>query len=114
MNKNKIKNLLEFVSATLVLSYFFIQNILFVIIGILLSIYLININKIEQLFSYINKVHQNKNLLKNKKNNDALIDYKTIDADIINHNSNLTLVEIIEESGFIPSIDKTKDIDAAL
>ena len=113
MNRNKIKNLLEFFGLISVLSYFFIHNIIFVVIGILLSIYLINVHSIEKSMEYININSFSLDSTKNQKNNGVSIDYKHIEAEITNQDSNLKLVEIIEESGFIPSIDKNKDINAA-
>ena len=113
MNKNKIKNLLEFACLLLVLSYFFIHNIFFVAIGILLSIYLINVHRIEKLKAYININSCNIDLTKNFKNNVVSKESKHVKKDISNKDSNLKLVEIVEESGFIPSIDKRKDINAA-
>ena len=113
MNKVKMKNLLEFFCPTLVLSYFFIHNILFVIIGILLSIYLINTDIVEKLRGYFNSNPCTEDLTINPKNNDVSIESKSIDLDLVNQDSNLKLVDIIEESGFIPSIDKSKDINAA-
>jgi len=113
MNKNKIKNILEFICPTFVLSYFFIHNIFIVIIGILLSIYLINAHKVEKFINFFNINQYGKGLPKNPKNNCVIIDSKPIDMDLENQDSNLTLVEIIEESGFIPSIEKKNDINAA-
>ena len=113
MYKNKNKNILEFVCPTFVLSYFLIHNIFFVIIGILLSIYLINVHKVEKFINFININRHGRSLPKNSKNNDLALESKPLDIEQANQDSNLTLVEIIEESGFIPSIDKKKDIDAA-
>ena len=113
MNKVKMKNLLEFFCPTLVLSYFLIHNILFVIIGILLSIYLINTDIVEKLSGYFSSNPYIEDLTINLKNNDDSIESKSIDIDLINQDSNLKLVDIIEESGFIPSMDKSKDINAA-
>ena len=113
MNKIKFKNLLEFFCPTLVLSYFFIHNILFVIIGILLSMYLINTSIVEKLLGYFNRNPYIEDLTVNQKNNDVSIESKSIDINVVNQDTNLKLVDIIEESGFIPSIDKSKDINAA-
>ena len=113
MNKNKVKNLFEFFCLALVLSYFSIHNIFLVIIGISLSIYLINTNRIESSKGYININHHTEDLTKNSKDKDISMDFKSIDIDLINHDTNFKLVEIIEESGFIPSIDKNNDINAA-
>ena len=113
MNKNKVKNLFEFLCLALVLSYFSIHNIFLVIIGTSLSIYLINISSIESLKGYININPHLDDLTKNSKNKDISMDLKSSDMDVIIHDANLKLVEIIEESGFIPSIDKNNDVNAA-
>ena len=113
MNKVKMKNLLELFCPTLILSYFFIHNILFVIIGILLSIYLINTDIVKKLSDYFDSNPFIEDLTINPKNNDVSMDSKSIDIDVVNQDSNLKLVDIIEESGFIPSVDKIKDINAA-
>ena len=117
MNKNKIKikikKILEYICPSFVLSYFFIHNIFFVIIGILLSIYLINVHKVESFINFININRCGKGLLKNTKNINVRSDSKPIKMNLENEDSNLTLVEIIEESGFIPSTDKKKDMNAA-
>ena len=113
MNKVKMKNLLEFFCPILVLSYFFIHNIFFVIIGILLSIYLMNTGIVKKFSGYFNSNPYIEDLTINPKHNDVSIESKSIDIDVVNQDSNLKLVDIIEESGFIPSIDKSKDINAA-
>ena len=113
MNKVKIKYLIEFFCPTLVLSYFFVHNILFVIIGILLSIYLINTDIVAKLIGFKNSNPYIEDLNINPKNNVNSVESKSIDIDVVNHDSDLKLVDIIEESGFIPSIDKSKDINAA-
>ena len=111
MNKNKVTHFNLF-SLVLVISYFFIHNIFFVLMGILLSIYLINIHRIEKLLVLINN-HFAKVLAKKSKNNDVQLDHKTNDINIDIQDSNLNLVYIIEESGFIPSTDKNNDIKNA-
>ena len=60
MNGNKIQNLLESLSLVLVLSYFIIDDIKLVFIGIIISIYQINKNSI----------HSTIELLKNKQIDD--------------------------------------------
>ena len=50
MKKTKLNHAIEYLSSTLVLSYFFVHNIFLVLIGITFSLYLININ----LFNRIN------------------------------------------------------------
>ena len=113
MKKTKVYNLLEYLSATLVISYFFIHDILLVITGITLSLYLININFINT-FTRSLKI----NLMTEKANHELIKKDKDIKSDSINgksmkENTQLTLAEKIEELGFIPSIDKTNDSTAA-
>ena len=113
MKNNKINNHLEYLSLTLIISYFFVDNIVFVLIGIILSIYLININFINIFIKSIYKrftinqisIDLNKNA--NKQTSDPI--EKKIKKDY----SKLTLVETIEELGFIPSISESNDDEAA-
>ena len=109
MKKNKINNVIEYFSLTLIFSYFFIHNIILVLIGIVLSLYLININRIDSFMRFINKNSISKELAKNEK---------VIKSDLNNIKPNkedtkLSLVEEIEEFGFIPSIDNKNDSNAA-
>ena len=113
MKKTKIQNFFEFLCLTLVLSYFFIHNIIFVIIGILFSIYLINIHIAEEYIKYINIYSFIKIFTNMLKIYTVSKDSKAIDNSVANLDSNLKLVDYIEESGFIPSINKNKDIDTA-
>ena len=97
MERNIKTDLIEYSSLILVVSYFGLHNIYIVFLGINLAIYAINKKLIH------NKIKDNiviKNIIKNKK-------------EITSKKSKLSLVEIIEESGFIPSKDKIDDRDAA-
>ncbi len=78
-----------------------------------MSIYLINIHTIEKWTGTININGKNYDSNKNSKNNKISINSKPLDVYRANQDSDLKLVEFIEESGFIPSIDKNKDINAA-
>ena len=111
MSKNKIDNIVYFLSPFLILSYFIIHKIILVLIGIIMSLYLINIKKVESSVRYIisifsikktNNIQFSKNKIDNNSNSE--------DNDKIN--SKLSLVETIEELGYIPSIEK-KDISNA-
>jgi len=109
MKKTKLNHVIEYLSSTLVLSYFFVHNIFLVLIGITFSLYLININ----LFNRINI-----NLFQKKESIDLNENDKEIKANPINQNSckenkKLTLVETIEELGFIPSLDKNNESNVA-
>ena len=105
--KNKLNiYLIEYLSLILVLSFFIIHNIYLEFIGIGLA--LLSINK-----SYIMSVSNTKIIIKDKKiksNPQNKIQKKII---TIKEKSILSLVETIEESGFIPSIDKDEDNNAA-
>ena len=113
MKKIKINQVIEYLSPTLVFSYIFIHNIFLVFIGILFSSYLININMFNNLKKSMHKnlvlKNQSKDLYKkNKEINSKPIDIKSTKKD-----KKLTLVEEIEEFGFIPSIDKKNNTNAA-
>ena len=104
MNRNTIQNLLESLSLVLVLSYFLINDIKLVFIGIIFSIYQINKNSI----------HSTIELLKNKQIDDDGV--KMTDPIEINTNdqaSRYSLVDTVEELGFIPSIKNEEDKDVA-
>ena len=113
MNKSKINHVIEYFSSTLVLSYFFIHNIFLVQIGIIISLYLINNDFINRILISIYKNFIYKNL-------DIEIDVcnKEIKTNPIQIKSTkevqkLTLVETIEELGFIPSIEKNDESSVA-
>ena len=113
MKKIKINQVIEYLSTTLVFSYFFIHNIFLVLIGITFSLYLININMINNIKKLISKnlviKKESKDLNKNEKN----INFNTINIKSTKEDKKLTLVEEIEEFGFIPSIDKKNNSNAA-
>ena len=110
MKNNKLNHFIEYLSSILVLSYFFIHNISLVLIGITFSLYLININFINRIIK-----SSNEKLLNKKESIDSNVNDKEIKTNHINKQSTkegtkLTLVETIEELGFIPTLDK-KDED---
>ncbi len=113
MKKIKINQVIEYLSSTLVFSYFFIHNIFLVLIGITLSLYLININMINNLKKSINKNIIIKNDSKDLNKNDKEINSNTINIKSSKEDKKLTLVEEIEEFGFIPSIDNKNNTNAA-
>ena len=109
MNNLLITNLLETLSLMLVISYFLLNKINLVIIGIILAIVLLN--KII-IFKSINYLKSNLFTPMGRKiNND--IKSETIKTESNKEESNLTLVETIEELGFIPSQEKDTDSNAA-
>ena len=113
MNKHKINKLLEYCSPTLIFSYFLVHNIFLVFIGIILSLYLINIDYIYTIMRSINKKTSQTKVSKEIAKNDKAISIESIQNKLIKEDSNFTLVETIEELGFIPSKDKNNDINAA-
>ena len=113
MKKTKINHVIEYLSPMLILSYFYINNIFLVLVGIALSFYLININFFQNILRSINKKTVTKNVSRDLNND---IKGKKSDSYKIKSSeeqSSLTLVEAIEELGFIPSINKNNDNKAA-
>ena len=113
MKQLKINQVIEFLSPTLVFSYFFIHNIFLVLIGITFSFYLININMLNNLKKSIYKNLAVKNESKDLNKNENKINFNTIQIKSTKEDKKLTLVEEIEEFGFIPSIDKKNNSNAA-
>ena len=113
MKKIKINQVIEYLSPIMVFSYFFIHNIFLVLIGITFSLYLININMINNLKKSIYKNLAVKNEFKDLNKNQKKINSNTINLKSTKEDKKLTLVEEIEEFGFIPSIDKKNNSNAA-
>ena len=113
MKKIKINQVIEYLSPIMVFSYFFIHNIFLVLIGITFSLYLININMINNLKKSIYKNLAVKKESKDLNKNQKQINSNTINLKSTKEDKNLTLVEEIEEFGFIPSIDKKNNSNAA-
>ena len=113
MKKIKINQVIEYLSPIMVFSYFFIHNIFLVLIGITFSLYLININMINNLKKSIYKNVDVKNESKDLNKNEKKINSNTINIKSTKEDKKLTLVEEIEEFGFIPSIDKKNNSNAA-
>ena len=113
MNKTKIYLVIEYLCATLIISYFFVHNIFLVLIGITFSLYLINFNFFNSFIRSINNnFFINKSAIELNKN-DKLVKSNSINIEPIKDEKNLTLVETVEELGFIPSIDKNDESKAA-
>ena len=113
MKTIKINQLIEYLSPIMVFSYFFIHNIFLVLIGITFSLYLINIDMINNLKKSIYKNLEVKNESKDLNKNEKKINSNTINLKSTKEDKKLTLVEEIEEFGFIPSIDKKNKSNAA-
>ena len=107
MKKTKLNYVAEYLSPTLVLSYFFIHNIFLVMIGITFSLYLININLINRIIKsiYKNLVNKKESIELNAK--DTEVETNPINKQSTKEDTKLTLVETIEELGFIPSLDNS-------
>ena len=105
--KNKFNiYLIEYLSLILVLSFFIIHNIYLELIGIGLAILSINKSAIISIFNPIIVINDKK--IKSNQQKETSKNLNTIKEKSI-----LSLVETIEESGFIPSIDKDEDNNAA-
>ena len=113
MKNIKINQVIEYLSPTLVFSYFFVHNIFLVLIGIIFSLYLININMINNLKKSIYKILAAKNESKDFNKNQKKINLNTVNLKSTKEDKKLTLVEEIEEFGFIPSIDNKNNTNAA-
>ena len=113
MKTIKINQVIEYLSPIMVFSYFFIHNIFLVLIGITFSLYLININMINNLKKSIYKNFAVKSESKDLNKNQKKINSNTINLKSTKEDKKLTLVEEIEEFGFIPSIDKKNNSNAA-
>ena len=113
MKKTKLNHVIEYLSSTLVLSYFFINNIFLVLIGITFTLYLININFINRIIKYIYKHFVNKKDSIELNAKDTKVETYPINKQSTKKHSNLTLVETIEELGFIPSLDNSDETNVA-
>ena len=111
MNVHNRINYTEHLSLLLVLSYFFFHNILMVISGVVLAIYMINISFIN------NHIFKNMNNVKREDDKEVKIDpdieLNLKRADSSNEGDLISLVDVIEESGFIPSLEKDDFSNAA-
>ena len=113
MKKTNINQLIEYLSPVLILSYFFFHNIFLVLIGITFSLYILNIKMINNLKKSITKNLFTKKDFKEVNKNDKELNFNTINTKSTKKDNKLTLVEEIEELGFIPSIDKKNNPNAA-
>ena len=113
MKKTKLNHAIEYLSSTLVLSYFFIHNIFLVLIGITFSFYVININLINRIIKSIYKNLVNKKESIELNANDMEIKTNAINKKSTKEDTKLTLVETIEELGFIPSLDNNDETNVA-
>ena len=113
MKKTKLNHAIEYLSSTLVLSYFFIHNIFLVLIGITFSLFLINVNFINRIIKSIYKTLANKKESIELNSKDTEVETKHINKKSTKEDTKLTLVETIEELGFIPSLDSHDETNVA-
>ena len=100
---------LEYLSLLLVISFVVFHNIFIVLAGIVLSLYIINKKLIDGSLEFIiSKIKLSKS---NKKISSVL--KPTLLIDTKKDDSQISLVEAIEEFGYIPSIEKNTKQDAA-
>tara|TARA_B100000700_G_C14945238_1_gene808848 strand:- start:14 stop:322 length:309 start_codon:yes stop_codon:yes gene_type:complete len=95
-NMLKNKDLMSYISLSLVLSYVLLKNIILVIIGTLIASYIINKNGGRELVKTDQQRNDNYDL-----NNEKILEEEK--------QSKISLVEAVEQLGFIPSIDKNKN-----
>ena len=112
MKKTRLTRLIEYIPPILILSYFIIHNIFLVMISITLSLYLININIINNIKRSISK-NFFKKVSKDSNKKDKKKISNTINTKSTKEDTKLTLVEEIEELGFIPSLAKKNNTNAA-
>ena len=109
MNKNSILLFMDYLSLILILSFLIFHNIYMVLFGMLLALYLMNnkfLNNIIKLEKFI-KIFNHIIFTTKSKNTDI----PNIELD--KGNIPFSLVEEIEETGFIPSLNNQKDSNAA-
>ncbi|MBW3042396.1 hypothetical protein [Prochlorococcus marinus] len=108
--KNNL-SLFEYMSLALVLSFFVNHNIYLVLIGIIFSLYSLNKKHINKYINInINKYHESKII---DSEVDGLSQSNYDNKKIIKQNSDISLVEKIEELGYIPKSDSINDTNAA-
>ena len=105
MNKNSNIKSIDALSLSLVLSFLIIHNIYIVLIGIILSLYSINEIYINKLI----KLYKIKITLKGKSEQNKTTKAKGSDNLLTLKDQDTSLVEQIEQLGYIPSLTKTKD-----
>ena len=113
MKKNKENYFIEYLSLSLSLSYFLIHNIFLVLIGISFSLYLININFINNITRSINEQLMITKYSINFRQVNKARKPDSTNIESSEKVSGLAFVDTIEELGFIPSIDKKDNTNAA-
>ena len=109
MTKKLNNTLTNYLSLILVLTYFIFHSIILVLMGISLSLYVIYKDSLKSL---LDKFKTKKSKEESIEPSDCIIE-DNANKQMINDNSKDRLVDIVEELGFIPSIDMNDDINAA-
>ena len=109
MNNKIITTRLEYLSLLLVISFVVFHNIFIVLIGIVLSLYILNKNLI------LNSLNSTiiKTILRRLNTKISPIAKPKLLIDTKKDDSQISLVEAIEESGYIPSIETNRTNDVA-
>ena len=113
MKKTKLNHAIEYLSTILVVSYFFIHNIFLVLIGITFSLYLMNINFINRIIKSSYKIIVSKKESIDLNEKDTEVETNPINKQSTKEETKLTLVQTIEELGFIPSLDNSDETNVA-
>tara|TARA_Y100001968_G_C19330498_1_gene704045 strand:+ start:87 stop:434 length:348 start_codon:yes stop_codon:yes gene_type:complete len=107
MNKYRFNILKEYLGASLIISYFFVHKIILVLIGITFSLYLINNNLIHKYIRSFNVALANLKTTKDLNKDSIDKESNSNQIELAKKDSSFTLVERIEEFGFIPSLDES-------
>jgi len=113
MNKIIQANHIEYLSLLLVLSFLVIHNIYIVLVGIILSLYIINKKFIIRFIKNLIFSDRNRAVNDYNKKKDIPVQIDSIKSEPNKEAKVISLVEVIEESGFIPSLEKKDNSNAA-
>ena len=100
---------MPYLSLLLVLSYFILHNIYIVFTGLFIAISITNIDFINSLLKYYSKKKRNEEKERDTKPKEIGNEKAVSDNEV----NLISLVEAIEESGFIPSIKRDDSNNAA-
>ena len=113
MKKSIINTIIEYFSLTMILSYILVHNIYYVFVGMIFSVYIINIKLIISLIKSVRNYFFNDILSRLVRQNEEKKNSNSNSKDSYKENLDLRLIESIEELGYIPSIDKKNDENVA-
>ena len=109
MNRNLSIHLIEYISLTLVLSFYLFHNIYLVFVGISFSLLTINKNillNITRIYKVTKK--SKREILRSDR-----VKTNNKDIKLIKEDPDISLVNKVEELGFIPSINQKDDSKVA-